>query len=39
MPHIQVSLYLGRDDELKSKMANELKNTIVKKNRNPKRSY
>ena len=31
MPHIQVSLYSGRDDELKSKMANELKNTIVKK--------
>ena len=31
MPHIQVSLYPGRDDELKSKMANELKNTIVEK--------
>ena len=31
MPHIQVSLYPGRDDELKNKMANELRNTIVEK--------
>lgn len=31
MPHIQVSLYPGRDDELKSKMACELKSTIVEK--------
>ncbi|WP_297980023.1 tautomerase family protein [uncultured Methanobrevibacter sp.] len=31
MPHIQVSLYPGRDDELKNKMAKELKNTIVEK--------
>lgn len=31
MPHIQVSLYPGRDDELKNKIAKELKNTIVEK--------
>ena len=31
MPHIQVSLYPGRDDELKRKMAKELKNTVVEK--------
>ena len=31
MPHIQVSLYPGRDDELKNKMAKELKNTMVEK--------
>ena len=31
MPHIQVSLYPGRDDELKNKMAIELKNTLVEK--------
>ena len=31
MPHIQVSLYPGRDDELKNKIANELKNTLVEK--------
>ena len=31
MPHIQVSLYPGRDDELKNKMAKELKNTMAEK--------
>ena len=31
MPHIQVSLYPGRDDELKNKIAKELKNTLVEK--------
>lgn len=31
MPHIQVSLYPGRDDELKNKMAKELKNTLIEK--------
>ena len=31
MPHIQVSLYPGRDDELKNKIAKEQKNTLVEK--------
>ena len=31
MPHIQVSLYPGRDDELKNKMAKELKNAMAEK--------
>ena len=31
MPHIQVSLYPGRDNELKNKMAKELKNVVVEK--------
>ncbi len=36
MPHIQVSLYPGRDDELKNKIAKELKDTLVEKIGMPK---